>query len=125
VLVLPSFAVDAPPFEVWCDDAPPFEVWCDASGFGLGGILLQNKRVVLYDSRALTPAERNYGVGEQELLAVVHALKVWRCYLEGCPNDVIVCTDHSPNTYLPIKANLSHSVVCSHILSATAEVLPK
>jgi hypothetical protein len=80
---------------------------CDASGFGLGGVLLQNKRVILFDSRAMTPAERNYGVGEHELLAVVHALKVWRCYLKGCPNDVIVCTDQSPNTYLPTKANLS------------------
>lgn len=29
--------------------------------------------------------EIRYTVGEQELLAVIHALKNWRCYLHGCP----------------------------------------
>ncbi len=46
-------------------------------------------------------------MGEQELLAVVHALTVWRCYLEGCPGGVQMLTDHAPNTLLPTKNDLS------------------
>ena len=45
------------------------------------------------------PAERNYAVGEQELLAAVHAMKVWRCHLEGGEKCTLI-TDHNPNTFL-------------------------
>lgn len=44
-------------------------------------------------------------MGEQELLAIVHVLKIWRCYLEGV--DFTVVTDHTPSTYLPTMPNLS------------------
>ena len=51
-------------------------------------------------------AETRYTVGERELLAVHHALQIWRCYLEGnCP--VIVVTDHAPNTWLETQPTLS------------------
>ena len=87
----------------------PFEVIADASGSqhagALGAVLLQEGRVIAYESRQLIPAERNYTTTEQEALAVVHALKVWRCYLEGVP--FVVVTDHCPNTYLPTQPLLS------------------
>ena len=54
---------------------------------------------------SVSPAEQNYGVGEQELLAVIHALELWRCYLNG--TDFTVVTDHSPNTFFASKAVLS------------------
>lgn len=95
VLALPDFTH---PFEL--------DIISDASGFGLGAILLQNGRPVAYESRQLNAAERNYGTGEQELLAVVHALKVWRCYLEGAAQ-VTVITDHEPNTFFSSKPTLS------------------
>ena len=82
-----------------------FQVWSDASGFGIGAVLLQDGAVIAYEGRALTPAQKDYTVGEQELLAVVHALGIWRCYLEGA--NVTVCTDHAPNTFLPRTVHLS------------------
>jgi RNase H-like domain found in reverse transcriptase len=96
VLTLPDFAADA----------PAFEVWCDASGYGIGAVLMQAGKVIAYEARSPISAERNYTTGEQELLAVVHALRTWRCYLEG-KKEVKIMTDHVSNTYLPTQATLS------------------
>ena len=54
-----------------------------------------------FKSKALTPADTNYSVGEQELLAVVHACETWSCYLEG--REFTVVTDPSPNTFFDTK----------------------
>lgn len=45
-------------------------------------------------SRRLFPAEVNYDVGNQELLAVVLALQEWRHWLEGPALPFVVWTDH-------------------------------
>jgi hypothetical protein len=51
--------------------------------------------MIAYDGRKYKPAEANY-TGEQELLAAVSALQVWRCYLEGSPKfTVLRITIHS------------------------------
>jgi hypothetical protein len=50
-------------------------------------------------------AELNYQTTEKEMLAVVHALRVWRCYLEGA--EFTVYTDHVSKTYFQTQPNLS------------------
>jgi hypothetical protein len=87
-------------------EAPAFEVITDASGLGVGAVLLQGGRLIAYDGRKYRPAEFNYTVGEQELLAVVSALQVWRCYLEGAPKFTVV-TDHNPLIWLSTQQQLS------------------
>lgn len=42
-------------------------------------------------SHRLSPAERNYDVGNRELLAVVLALQEWRHWLEGAPEIIKIC----------------------------------
>jgi hypothetical protein len=44
---------------------------------------------VAFESRKLNPAEARYPTHEKELLAVVHALREWRHYLQGQPFTVV------------------------------------
>jgi hypothetical protein len=61
-----------------------FLVCTDASiQEGLGGVLMQDGRVIAYISRKLRRHEENYATHILELLAIVYALKVWRHYLVG------------------------------------------
>jgi hypothetical protein len=60
---------------------------------------------VAFESRKLNSVERNYQTTEKEMLVVVHALRVWRCNLEGV--NFTVYTDHVSNTYFQTQPNLS------------------
>ena len=90
------------------DITQPFEVVTDACNTGLGAVLLQNNRPVAFESRKFNPAESRYTTTEQELLASVHAMTVWRCFLEGLPKEQItLVTDHHPKTCLPTQPLLN------------------
>ena len=82
-----------------------FEVIRAASLLGIGAILLQICRPIAFESRKLTHAEKNYTTCGQESTTVVHALRTWRCSLEG--SDCVVITNHNPLTYLKSQHNLS------------------
>ena len=65
--------------------------------FGLkiaGDVLLQDGHPVVYTSRSLTPAEKQYSNIERELLAVVFAMERLHHYVYGYT--VMVETDHKP-----------------------------
>lgn len=66
----------------------------DASEAGLGFALLQDGLPVMYASRALTSAERNYSQIEKELLAQVFGLERHHLYTYG--RKIILWTDHKP-----------------------------
>ena len=101
-------ALTTAPVLVMLDYFKPFELIADACGFGTGAALLQEGRPIAFLCKQFNAAERNYSVGEQELLAVVHAMRAWRCYLEGVSADMFtVVTDHNPLIYLQTQATLS------------------
>lgn len=65
------------------DLSKTFEVVTNASGLVVGGVLVQEGRLVAFTSRKLKVHERNYTTHELELLASIHALKLWRHYFLG------------------------------------------
>ena len=93
------------PVLVMPDMQKDFVIICDASKYGMGAVLMQDDHPVAFMSKALSAAEKNYPTTEQELLAVVKALREWRCYLLDKP--FIVHTDHNPNVFFNSKPDLS------------------
>lgn len=87
----------------------------DASDSTISGILSQfvqypNKRLlhpIAYFSRNLTPAERNYGIGDKELLAIVASLVQYRPYVVNLLQPLLVITDHSNLTTFASKQILN------------------
>src|SRR4051812_6067617 len=83
----------------------PMEVTTDASGYAIGAVLSQENRPITFYSRKMSPAEMNYPVHEQELLAIVDTLKEWRHYLLG--RKFTVYTDHQSLKYFKTQPMLS------------------
>lgn len=65
---------------------------------GLGYVLIQYDKVILYASRKLKVNERNYLTYDLELRAVVFALKIWNNYLYRVL--VYIFTDHKRFQYV-------------------------
>ncbi|KAL3968321.1 potassium voltage-gated channel Eag-related subfamily H member 3 [Sarotherodon galilaeus] len=99
------------PILAQADLALPFVVEVDASDSGVGAVLSQRKEGKLHPcaffSRRLTQAERNYDVGDRELLAIKLALEEWRHWLEGNEHPVVVWTDHKNLAYLQAAKRLN------------------
>ncbi len=78
----------------------------DASTTGVGAILSQQQgnpsrlHPCAFFSHKLSPAERNYDIGNRELLAIKLALEEWRHWLEGAKHPFTVLTDHKNLQYL-------------------------
>ena len=82
-----------------------FEVHCDASGTGIGGVLMQEKRAIAYFSEKLSGAQLNYPIYDKELYALVRVLHVWEHYLR--PHEFVIHTDHETLKYLKGQTKLN------------------
>ena len=91
------------------DPEKDYTVTSDGSDTVVGAVLSQvhdsGDHPVAFESRKMTSAEVNYPTHERELLAVIHALRTWRHYLEGRRFKVV--TDHYALKFLMTQPHLS------------------
>ena len=100
-------SVSTAPVLVLPDPSLPYVVDTDASGYAVGSALLQDHgaglQPIAYMSKKMLDAEKNYTVREQEMLAIICALKEWRHYLHGSKFKII--TDHDSLKYIDTQKN--------------------
>ncbi|KAF7658987.1 hypothetical protein LDENG_00005130 [Lucifuga dentata] len=95
------------------DPTRQFIVEVDALDVGVGAVLSQHSPVdhevhpCAYFSHKLLPAEKNYDIGNWELLAVKLALEEWRHWLEGAVQPFLIWTDHKNLEYIRTAKRLN------------------
>ena len=82
------------PVLAYFDKTKKDTIQCNSSKKGLGAVLLQESKPVMYMSRALTETEQRYSNIERELLAIVFALERQNHYTFG--RTITVQSDHQP-----------------------------
>ena len=55
----------------------------------------------------LNPAERNYQIYDQELLAIVRSLEAWRHYVDSNALPIRILTNHKNLTYFCMPQHLN------------------
>ena len=103
--VLAHFSLSSPTF-----------ITCDASTAAVGGVLSQlhdgTERPIAFASRALTPTEQRYSVGEREALACVWACERWHMYVYG--RHFTIRTDHQALTTVLSTSGSGHKPLRLH-----------
>ena len=92
VLALPDFSI-------------PFTLECHDSREGIGGVLMQNRHPLAYESQKLRGLELLYSIYDKEMLAIMHALDEFRQYLVGA--QFVVKSDHNSLKYLLEQKDLN------------------
>ncbi|KAK4511024.1 uncharacterized protein ATC70_012229 [Mucor velutinosus] len=93
------------------DMRKPYRIETDSSDFGVGAVLLQEDSdssawlPIAYESKKLSPAEQKLPAQERELIAIIHALRTWRCFVDGCQGGYTVYSDHKPLIYFKSQLN--------------------
>jgi hypothetical protein len=72
----------------------PFTLSTDASGVAVAAVLEQDSGPIIFASRSLNQAERNYSTTDREFLALVWGIKKFKQYLYG--RQFHCKTDHKP-----------------------------
>jgi hypothetical protein len=82
-----------------------FEIHSDAFDFAIGGILVQEGRPMVFESKKLSETERRWPTYEKEMWAVIHCLKTWGHYIGS--KGVVVWTDNVTLKYFATQPKLS------------------
>src|ERR1700675_959213 len=94
-------------------DDQPFRVMSDGSGVATGAVLEQLSTVdrkyhsIAFQSKSLSPVERNYEIHDVEMLAAIRALEEWRHYLEGVRQPFEIWMGHKNLEYFQTAQKLN------------------
>ena len=105
------------------DYGKPFTIYTDASDYATSAILEQDNRLgqshpVIYYSKSLQLAERNYKIHDEELLAIIHTHQHFCHYLQGNKHTTRIFSDHANLQYFTTKQTLTrHQAQWSLFLS--------
>ncbi|PKU83847.1 RNA-directed DNA polymerase [Dendrobium catenatum] len=83
----------------------PFHVDTDASSIGIGAVLSQDSKPIEFFSEKLSSARQKWSAYEQELYAVIRALKQWEHYL--LHQDFVLCSDNQALQYINNQKNIN------------------
>ncbi|GJP66599.1 hypothetical protein CLOP_g23514 [Closterium sp. NIES-67] len=101
-------ALTSAPVLILPDPERNYVIKADASDQAVRAVLMQDQgnglQPIPYLSKKLHGAEQNYPIHDKEALAIIIALKKWRCYLEG--RKTRVYTDHCKLKYLKTQPSL-------------------
>jgi hypothetical protein len=87
------------------DFGKTFELKCDASGIGIGGVLLQEGKPIVYFSEKLSGHSLNYSTYDKELYALVRILETWQYYLWS--KEFVIHSDHESLKHIRGQAKLN------------------
>ena len=87
------------------DHTKVFEVHTNASDFAIGGVLMQDRHLIAFESCKLNNIEKRYTVQEKEMTAIIYFLRTWRYYLLG--SHFIVKIDNVSTSYFQTQKKLS------------------
>ena len=105
------------------DETQQYHLMTDASTYAIGGVLFQlpnipagttmsvamrkKRKIIMFISKWLLPAETRYSTTEREALAILRCLEEVRWLILGSPYPTKVYTDHSAPVSL-LKKNDAH-----------------
>ncbi|OBZ81591.1 Transposon Tf2-6 polyprotein, partial [Choanephora cucurbitarum] len=82
-----------------------YRIETDSSDYGIDAVLLQQDpssqawRSIAYEFKKLSKPEQAFPAQDRELIAIIHALRTWRCFIDGCIGGYTVYSDHKPLLY--------------------------
>jgi len=82
-----------------------FEIHSDASDFAIGGVLMQEGKLVAFESKKLSEIERRWPTHEKEMWVVIHCPKTWGHYIGS--KDVVMWIDNVTLKYFATQPKLS------------------
>lgn len=82
-----------------------YEVHTDVSDFIIGGVLMQERHPIEYESRKLNDTKRKYTIQEKEITAVIHCLCTWTHYL--LESKFVMKTNNVATSYFQTEKKLS------------------
>jgi hypothetical protein len=81
-----------------------FEIHSNTYDFAIGGVLVQDWKLVVFESKKLSDMEQRWPTHEKEMRVVIHCFKTWGHYISS--KDVVVWTDNVTLKYFTTQPKL-------------------